>query len=146
METIRIDIINPKAKSILQNLADLQGKKSSIEGSWKAVYGKWIAYEETFPAQIRGDQIKMFSENYYMFVGQFVLDTLIVNNYGYGTYTLDGNKFEEIVKLHANESRIGGKIRILIEVKNDTLTQCWPADENWNLPEEYSVEKYVRVN
>ena len=122
-----------------------QEKKSSIEGSWKAVYGKWIAYEETFPVEIRGEQIKMFSENHYIFVGKFVLDTLIVNNYGYGTYKLDGNKFEEVVRLHANESRIGKTIRILIEVKNDTLTQYWPADENWNLPQEYSVEKYVRM-
>ena len=122
-----------------------QEKKSPIEGSWKAVYGKWIAYQETFPIQIRGEQIKMFSENHYIFVGQFVLDTLIVNNYGYGTYTLNGNKFEEVVRLHANESRFGKTIRIVIELKNDTLAQYWPADENWNIPQEYSVEKYVRM-
>jgi hypothetical protein len=34
---------------------------------------------------------------------------------------------------------------MLMELKNDTLIQKWPVDENWNLQENYKIEKYVRI-
>ena len=67
----------------------------------------------------------------------------VSNTYGWGTYTLSGNKFEDHNVLHAEESYQGMTSRILMEISNDTLIQRWPVDENWNLPEQYNVEKYV---
>lgn len=62
-----------------------------------------------------------------------------------GTYTLEGNKYMENVIYHANKEYVGTKVRLLLEIRNDTLTQSYPADENWKLSVKYSIEKYVRV-
>jgi hypothetical protein len=37
------------------------------------------------------------------------------------------------------------KNRMIQEIKNDTLIQKWPVDENWKLAEKYSIEKYIRL-
>lgn len=47
------------------------------------------------------------SKEYFVFVGHFETDTLVVENYGGGTYKLDGDKYEEDIKYHANESLTG---------------------------------------
>ena len=100
---------------------------------------------QTFPDQVQGSQIKIWTTQHFAFAGQFKLDTVLQDNYGWGTYTLDGNKYSENVVLHASKSTIGQTVRILLEISNDTLTQKYSADENWKLPEKYSTEKYVRV-
>ena len=125
-----------------------QEKKSPIEGAWKLVYAKNRSMEETFPAQISGEQIKMFIKGHLTWVGQFKLptDTAILYDYGLGTYTLNGNKFEEIVKFHYVKGAIGMSIRMLMEVRNDTLVQKYSTDENWELPEKYDTEIYVRLD
>ena len=119
--------------------------KSPLEGAWQIIYVKVASMDQTFPAQISGSQIKMWSEEHYAFTGQFKVDTLVQDNYGWGTYTLDGNKYEEYVTLHASKSSIGNTVRMLLEIRNDTLTYSYPTDENWNLPEKYNTEKYVRI-
>jgi hypothetical protein len=122
-----------------------QGEKSPIEGTWKMVYGKWVSIGPTYPAQTKGDQIKMFSKKHFMFVGHFEADTLSGDNYGWGTYTLNGNKYEEHEVQHSAKSYMGQTVRLLVEIRNDTLIQKWPANENWKLEKDYSVEKYVRA-
>jgi hypothetical protein len=87
----------------------------------------------------------MFSKDYFTFVGHLALDTMTQENYGGGTYTLDGEKYVEDVIYHSGKSYIGTKVRILMEIRHDTLIQRWPVDENWKLAEKYSTEKYVRV-
>ena len=120
-------------------------EKSPIEGTWEIVYFSSPELPQTFPAQVQGSQIKIFTKEHFVFAGQFNLDTVWQDNYGWGTYTLDGNKYSENVVLHASKPTMGQTVRILVEVRNDTLTQSYPTDENWNLPEKYSIEKYVRV-
>jgi signal peptidase I len=124
-----------------------QEKKSPIEGAWQLVYAKGRSMEETFPAQISGDQVKMFINGHLTWVGQFKMpaDTAIQYDYGLGTYTLDGNKFIENVKIHAQKSAIGTK-KMIMEIRNDTLIQRWPTDENYNLPEKYNTMKYIRLD
>jgi len=119
-------------------------EKSPIEGAWQAVYGQWTGVQGTFPDQVKGNQIKMWSKEHYIFVGHVILDTLIYDNYGWGTYTLDGDKYQENVVIH-NEEPNYQTLKILLEIRNDTLIQRWPADDNWKLAEKYSTEKYVRV-
>ena len=123
-----------------------QEKKSPIEGAWKLVYAKNRSMEETFPAQISGEQIKMFIKGHLTWVGQFKLptDTAILYDYGLGTYTIDGNKFIENVKIHGQKSAIGTK-KMIMEIRNDTLIQMYPTDENFNLPEKYHIFKYIRL-
>ena len=119
--------------------------KSPIEGAWETVFVRSRNMDETYPAQIQGEQIKMWSKEYFTFCGHFEWDTLSVDNYGWGTYTLDGNKYTESVKWHTSEGSRGSNIKMLMDIQNDTLIQKWPVDENWNLPENYSIEKYVRL-
>ncbi|MCJ7447977.1 MAG: hypothetical protein MUO72_09800 [Bacteroidales bacterium] len=126
----------------------VQEKKSPIEGAWKLIYGNWY-FSDTmnyqFPGNLTIDQIKMLSKEYVIWVGQYKMDTVITDNYGVGTYRLDGNKFEENIFYRTNYTPDAAKVKVLLEVRNDTLIQKWPADENWNLPEKYSTEKYVRL-
>ena len=124
-----------------------QEKKSTIEGAWQLVYAKNISMEESFPAQISGEQVKMFIKGHLTWVGQYKLpaDTAILYDYGLATYTLDGNKFIENVKIHARKSAIGTK-KMIMEIRNDTLIQRWPTDENYNLPEKYNTFKYIRLD
>jgi hypothetical protein len=125
-----------------------QEKKSPIEGAWKLVYAKNRSMEETFPAQVSGEEIKTFTKGHFTFVGQFKLpsDTVFQPNYGWGTYTLEGNKFIEDVKLHAEKSSIGKAKKMIMEIRNDTLIQRWPTDENYNLLEKYNTYKYIRLD
>lgn len=122
-----------------------QGKKSPIEGTWKLVYYKPASTDKTFPANFKGGQIKTWSNGYFTFVGHYELDTLIVDNYGAGTYKFEGNRCEVMRLYHSNKSLVGTTNRWLIEIRNDTLIQKQPADENWNLVEKFGTEIYVRV-
>lgn len=49
-----------------------------------------------------------------VFVGHFEVDTISQDIYGWETYTLNVNKFEEKVVPHARKSNIGKTIRILM--------------------------------
>jgi hypothetical protein len=122
-----------------------QEKKSPIEGTWKLAYGKWTMYRQTFPDQIKGVSLRIYSNGYYVFSGHLEGDTISGSPSGAGSYTLNGDKFEELILSRSGKSRIGTKIKFLLEVRNDTLIQRWPVDENWKLAEEYNIEKYIRV-
>jgi hypothetical protein len=122
-----------------------QGKKSPIEGTWKMVYAKAESMEISYPAQIKGSDIKIWGKNYFVSVGRLEIDTTIYNAYVGGKYTLNGNKYVEDIIYHAIKEVVGQKLRMLLEIKNDTLSYKWPADENWKLAEKYNVEKFVRA-
>jgi len=129
-----------------------QQKKSPIEGAWQLVYAKPSSMEESFPGQITGSDVKFWIDGCFTFAGTFHLDTLVIDNYGWGTYKLsEGTHYEEsIIKYHYSpnlegQNLEGQTVKMLIEVRNDTLIQRWPADENWNLSQKYSTEKYIRL-
>ncbi len=124
-----------------------QEEKSPIEGAWQLVSGEWGSIEETFPGQITGSDIKMWTKDCFAFVGKFQMDTVMIDNFGWGKYTLiEGIKYEENIMMHKTAPNLEGKtLKMLTEIRNDTLIQKWPVDDNWNLVENYSIEKYVRV-
>jgi hypothetical protein len=122
-----------------------QEKKSPIEGNWQLVYAKFTSTDKTFPAEVKGGQIKTWANGYFTFVGHFEVDTIIADNYGAGTYKFEGNRCEAMRLYHSSKSMVGKTGRWLIEIKNDTLIQKQPADENWNLPEKFGTEIYVRL-
>lgn len=127
-----------------------QEKKLPNEGIWKLTYGKWYEWNPTdttiyrFPGNMAIYHIKIFSKGNFTFVGHFSSDTIILDNYGGGTYTLKGDRYEENV-LYAGKAILNRKIRMIQEIINDTLIQKWPADENWKLAEKYSIEKYIKL-
>ena len=122
-----------------------QETKSPTEGTWQMVYHN--NGETTYPGQITGSGIKMWTKDCIAFTGKFQIDTVILDHFGWGKYKfIEGNKCEEIVILHnLNPELEGITTKLLIEVKNDTLYQKWPVDENWNLVENHIINKYVRV-
>jgi hypothetical protein len=122
-----------------------QEKKSSIEGAWQLVYGKWSASEGTFPMQIQGSDIKIWSKEYFSFVGQLKLDTVLLDNFGGGTYSLDGNRYQENVIYHVNKNAVGSQPKMLLEIRNDSLIQKYPTNDNWELAGEYNIEIYKRL-
>lgn len=123
-----------------------QESKSPEEGAWQLVYAKNRNMEEAFPADIPGEQIKMFADGRISWVGQFELpgDTAIYYDYGVGTYSLDGTNFTENIIIHASEGSVGTK-HMIIEIRNDSLLQMWPADENFKLADKHHTFIYTRV-
>jgi hypothetical protein len=124
-----------------------QEKKSPIEGTWKLVSAK-TANGAIFPIDYQGSQIKMFTKGYFAYFGHFGTgDSLtVVNHSGGGPYKFEGNRCEVIREYYYTESLVGTTGRWLIEIRNDTLIQKQPADENWNLGEKFGTEIYVRVD
>jgi hypothetical protein len=123
-----------------------QEVKSQIEGAWRLVYAQWGSDGGNFPTTVKGSDIKIWAKEYFASVGHLVeSDTIITDAFVGGTYTLEGNKYTETVMYHANKEFLGIKVKLLLEIRNDTLIQSYPADDNWNLQVGYSIEKYVRA-
>ena len=120
-----------------------------VVGAWDLIYARQVVNDSTvatFPDTYQGSQVKMWCNNYWMFVGQFSQDTVTANGFGGGSYTLEGIVYKETIKYHSTESNIGKTLRMRIVVANDTLIQVWPADEMGEVDKSnYTSEKYVRV-
>jgi predicted metal-dependent RNase len=100
----------------------------------------------TFPGNYKGSQVKMWSDNYWMFVGQYTQDTVKNDNFGGGSYSLEGVVYKETIVYHVSPDYVGKTLRMRIVVQNDTLVQVWPADEKGEINKSnYRSEKYVRV-
>ena len=124
-----------------------QEKKQPLEGGWKLVSASYPDNDMSYPGTFTGSGVKTWVSGTFVFAGSYRMDTVVYDNYGWGTNTLtEGNKYEEVIMYHhLSESLTGSKIKMIIEVKNDTLFQYWPADDDWKLPGKYSIEKYVRL-
>lgn len=127
-----------------------QPKKNAIEGSWKVVAIQRIAQDTVafqFPGDYSGSNIKVWTKGNFLFVGQFKRDTTILNSYGGGTYKLNNKLYEENIQYHTYPSSVGKNVKMTIEIRNDTLIQTWPADENGRIDKgNYYQEKYVRLD
>jgi hypothetical protein len=123
-----------------------QGKKYPLEGAWKQVgYDKQFITDTSRQAMIKNGQIKTFSKEYFTFVGHFEGDTSIYESYGAGTYTLNGDKYEETIIYHNVKDLIGKKYKSFDLVKNDTLFHTGQLDDNWKLMKGAGTEIYVRL-
>ena len=120
------------------------------QGAWKLIQTQSIQNGEatiTYPGLLIGNEYKMWSEKNFMFVGRWEEDTIITDNYGYGTYTLDGNQYVETVLNHFVNNYEGKSLKMTLELKNDTLIQVYhPVDSTGRQSENVSsVEKYIRM-
>jgi len=123
--------------------------KSPVVGAWKLVSMKFIDSGKlvtTFPCDtLKGSDVKVWTNNYFESIGNFIIPKDTINNYVGGKYTLIGNHYTEYIEYFAVKSVIGTSTKILLEVKNDTLVQSYPTDENFKLGKSYTIEKYIRV-
>lgn len=124
-------------------------EKSPIEGAWQLTSEYYKSGERTvaeFPVDITGGEIKIWSGINFIFVGRFKQDTVFTDSYGGGTFKLEGNLYEESVQYHSVPDYVGQKVKIFLEVKNDTIIQTYPVDDNGKVyTSEYYIEKWVRI-
>jgi hypothetical protein len=123
-------------------------EKSTIEGAWQVV--SWLSIAgDTVEAELgktfTGTEMKIWSKTCFNFVGYYDLDTIMYDNYGGGTYKLDGTHGEENYLYFSAKSMIGTSQKLLLEIKNDTLIQTWPCDNNWQIDKSnYRIQKLIR--
>lgn len=121
-----------------------------INGAWSLVYYRSYAKDTVIGRYIGkdviGSQVKMWSDEHFVFAGQFKVGNKEIDNFGGGTYTLDGSAYIETIVYHTNKQWIGTQPKMLIEIKHDTLTQTWPVNDMWQVDKSnYTIEKYVRL-
>jgi hypothetical protein len=121
-----------------------------IEGAWSLVHYQTIAKDSVVGRYIGqnviGSQVKSWSGEHFVFVGRFHVGTRDVDNYGGGTYTLDGSQYTETIFYHTNKQWIGTHPKMLIEIKGDSLFQTWPVNDKWQVDKSnYTIEKYARL-
>ena len=131
-------------------LSCAQRRSKPIEGAWDLVYSHRISGDTLtwkIPGDYTGNQLKIWTQDHFSFVGQYKSDTTLTDNYGGGTYTLDQNRYEETFLYSKNKSRVDSTLKILLEVKGDSLIQSWPVDDDWKIDKSnYRTEKYVRLD
>jgi uncharacterized membrane protein len=91
---------------------------------------------------------KMWSEKNFSFIGQWKQDTIIRDFYGGGTYKLEGNRYEETEIYHWSKPKtvLNNRIKMSLELRNDTLIQIYPVDDNGQIDKTNCyVEKYIRL-
>jgi hypothetical protein len=126
-----------------------QQKPKFPQGAWQLVYmhgisGDSIDYK--FPGNITGSDVKIWSEGNFNAIGHFKIDTNIINLYSGGVYKLEGNRYEEDILYHFHQDLVGTKNKMLLELRNDTLIQTFPVDDNGQIDKSnYNIEKYVRL-
>ena len=127
-----------------------QEPANPIEGAWHMIYAKQIVKDSVvseFPGTYERSDMKMWTKNNWSFVAQMTQDTITADAYGGGTYTLDGNIYLENIVFHSDKDLIGQKLRMLMTVKNDTLIQIWPVDEEGTINKNNcTVERYIRLD
>lgn len=126
-----------------------QAPVNPVEGAWYLIYAKTVSNDtviDSYPEMHQGSQVKMWSDNYWMFVGINQKDTTVLNKFGGGSYTLDGVVYRETIEYHYVKDYVGKTLGMRIVVENDTLMQVWPADNQGEVDKSnYFSEKYVRV-
>ena len=113
--------------------------KSPLDGAWDVISVRQM-HGDTVSDYV-GSTLKIWSGNYYNFVGRWSLNGDTMNSFGWGTFKLEGDRYEENLVFPAPNT-----IKMLLEIKNDTITQTWPVDDNGVVDKSnYYVEKFVRM-
>lgn len=120
-----------------------QVMKSSLDGAWDVISYEQL-HGDTIFMQLgkgfTGSEMKIWSGKYFNYVGQYKTADSTLNNYGGGTFTLVGNRYDEI-KTYPTP----GTVKLLLEIKNDTITQTWPVDDNGQVNKSnYYIQKLKR--
>ncbi len=124
-------------------------------GAWSLVQTQRVTNGKpvvTFPTEANKDktsQIKMYSENTWTFVGRSLRDTIIVDVYGGGTYTIEGINYEENIMYHYGKQWVGRTSKnMTLKLENDTLVQSYhPINTATGQPVDSitNIQKYVRL-
>jgi hypothetical protein len=100
-----------------------------------------------FPsATSKMSQHKVWTKNKWMFASNYVGETGTFNDYGGGSYTLEGNQYAEYIDFSTYKEYLGKTVKMKMKFVNDTLVQSYhPVDTLGNVMENLMIiEKYVR--
>jgi len=76
----------------------------------------------------------MWSKNHWLCIGRHKKsDGTSSDLYAGGTYTLDGNHYQESIMYHNRTDWVGNKPKMVLEIKGDSLIQTYVADEKWQI-------------
>lgn len=117
-----------------------QPRKTELTVPWKGAW-KVVAWERysadtlrsKLPGTYTGDEIKIWSDKYFLFSGRYKMDTVRFDNYGGGSFTYDGTHYVETILYWPKGYNIPAPIKLSLEMKGDTLIQTWPLDDKWQL-------------
>ena len=121
-----------------------------VEGAWQVVSWQNIAGDSLvweLGVDYIGTEMKIWSKSHFAFAGRYKMDTIFIDNCGGGSYKLDGTHCEESYLYFLNpQAVVGTSQKLLLEIKNDTLIQTWPVDENWQVDKSnYNIQKLIRL-
>jgi len=123
-------------------------KSQFPQGAWQTVQVQSIVdgnAEILYPGLYTGNQYKIWSETKWMALGRYKQDTLSLDVYGGGTYTIDGNQYIENVLYHSNKIFEGLKLNMTLELRNDTLIQTYHGvDLTGKLNDTIYLEKSIQ--
>ena len=126
-----------------------QKKNLNIDGAWKVVQRQSISGDKVvtdFPGKDEVDVVKIWSGNHFMDVGRSKSDTIVTNEFAYGTFKLDGSKYEEYVKYLFYKPYEGTTVKLSLVLRNDTLIQTFPVDDKGQPDKNGAwVEKYIKL-
>jgi hypothetical protein len=119
------------------------------QGTWQMVQMQMVEGKKVtnyFSENYKINQTKMWDGNHFIFVGKYEVDTTTTYRFGVGTFTLNGNLYEENIQYHFDKSYEGTKNLIWLEIKNDTLLHIFPVDKTGQANvSRHWIEKYVRL-
>jgi hypothetical protein len=121
-----------------------------LVGAWQMISRQTFS-GDTLQMELGKDftasEMKIWSESHYAFIGRYQMDTTSMDNGGGGSYRIEGTHYEEMVEYFPYQGVVGTTVRILLEIKGDTLIQTWPADENWEITaDQYNIMKMIRLD
>jgi len=131
-------------------LGSAQNTEVNPQGAWNLVKilndqdGNTII---AFPsATYKMSQHKVWTKDKWMFTSNYVGETGTFNDYGGGSYTLEGNLYTEYIDFSTYKEYVGKTVKMKMEFVNDTLVQSYhPVDSLGNSMENVMIiEKYVR--
>jgi len=129
----------------------IQPESKVPQGAWKMVQSQGTTTDSLgniVSIDYHPVVTKMWSEKNFSFIGQWKQDTIIRDFYGGGTYKLEGNRYEETEIYHWSRPKtvLNEKYKMLLELKNDTLIQTYPVDDNGQIDTtNLFIEKYIRL-
>lgn len=126
-----------------------QAQDFSIVGTWKLVGTQGIRngttyYQVTNPGNM--DHLKTWTKEKFLFAGKTMFNYNVNYSFGSGNYSLQGNNYTEMIKVHATTSHEGKMMQIHMELNGDTLMQILPVKSDWSIDKENCwIEKYIKV-
>jgi len=126
-----------------------QQKPIILEGAWKLVQRQAIngdKVETIFPGKDEVDVVKIWSGNRFMGVGRSKSGTTVTDEFGSGTFKLNGTKYEEKIEYLFYKSWESMTIKMSLVLRNDTLILTVPVDDKGQPDNGAWIEKYIMLD